>query len=144
MRFDSILKSNHDLKKNGYKMIKKLHSLELRKGANKAYYAQIGNTYMFVQMCVYLVEIINYEYPQSDPVVSSFSGKCNAFLKYLDEVALRKGKINKTILGGFLRSYTRFFNYICDSKFKFSFDQTVIDTWNQKCIMSYISTWPQS
>lgn len=142
MKFDSVLKSNHDLKKNGYKMIKKLHSLERCKGTNKAYNAQIGGSYMFVQMCVHFVDIINYEYPQSDPVVCSFSRKCSAFLKYIDDISMHRGKINKSILGDFLRCYTKFFNYICDNKYKFLFDQTVIDLWNQKCIMAYISTWP--
>lgn len=144
MKFDSVLKSNHDLKKNGYKMIKKLHSLELRKGADKAYRAQLGQTYMFVQMCVHLVDIINREYPQSNPIVSSFSNKCSAFLKHLDDISSHNRKINKSILSGFLRSYTRFFNYICANKFKFTFDQAIVDTWNQKCIMAYISTWPNS
>lgn len=142
MKFDSILKSNHDLKKNGYKMLKKLHSLESSKGANKAYSAQLSETYMFIQMCVYLVDIIRNEYPQSDPVVSSFLRKCSSFLNYLDELSLRKGKMNKSKIGGFLRAYTKFFNYVCNNKFYFSFNQTIIDAWNQKCIMAYISTWP--
>lgn len=94
------------------------------------------------ELTIHLVEIIKYEYPNSDPIISSFSGKCDAFLQYLDETAKRQGRINKSILGGFLRAYTRFFNFICDNKYPFVFDQFVTDTWNQKCIMAFISTWP--
>lgn len=47
MKFDSLLKSSHDLKKNGYKMVRKLHKLEGKNGADKAYSAVYQDTYFF-------------------------------------------------------------------------------------------------
>ncbi len=37
MKIKSVVKTNKDLKKNGYKMIRKLHKMEKKKGAEKAY-----------------------------------------------------------------------------------------------------------
>ena len=37
MKFDLIITSNHSLKKNGYRIIRKLHKLEKKKGAERAY-----------------------------------------------------------------------------------------------------------
>ena len=45
MKFKSVVKTNKDLKKNGYKMIRKLHKMEKKKGAEKAYLQVVeGNT----------------------------------------------------------------------------------------------------
>ena len=112
MKFDSILKNSHDLKKNGYRIFRKLHKMEKCQGAERAYAVAIDDTYFFLVGCRTLIDIIRIEYPDMD----KFSEKCDAFLMYLEALALKKGKVDKTKLAGFLRSYTKFFNEIIDRK----------------------------
>lgn len=137
MKFDSLLRSSHDLKKNGYKMVRKLHKLEDRKGACKAYSAVYQDTYFFLLCYRSLVKIIEEEYPNE----LKFSNKCEAFISYLDSIAERKGLISKSYLAGFLRSYTQFFNEMIEKKVNFRINQELITLWNQKCLMAYIATW---
>ena len=137
MKFDSILRSNHDLKKNGYQIIRKLHKMECKEGANRAYSAQLGRTYYFVLGCVALVDIIKKEYPDA----AVFATKCDSFLSYLDSAAKTKSTLSKSIIGSFLRSYTSFFNRVEAEKKPFAFDQQILELWNIKCLMAYIATW---
>ena len=137
MKFDSVLKSNHDLKRNGYRIIRKLHKMEFRDGANRAYCAQLGNTYYFVAGCEALVDIIKKEYPDA----VAFGAKCSYFLSYLDSSAKNKSTLSKSIIANFLKAYTSFFNNIVAEKRPFIFDQKICDLWNEKCIMAYIATW---
>lgn len=140
MKFDSILGSNHDLKKNGYRVIRKLHKLETRNGADRAYAAIYLDTYFFVLSCRALVDIIKIEYPEAH----SFSTKCDSFLDHLESSAKAKGRIDRSKLASFLRSYTRFFNEIIAQKHKFVFDARVRDLWNTRCLMAYIATWGEN
>lgn len=137
MKFDSVLKSNHDLKKNGYRFLRKLHKLEKHKGADRAYAAAIDDTYFFIIGCRALADIIKAEYPDAHV----FAEKCDAFLIYLEAKARSKSRIDKGILSGFLRAYTRFFNRVIDQRKTFSFDQRMIELWNIKCLMAYVATW---
>ena len=79
MKIKSVVKTNKDLKKNGYKMIRKLHKMEKKKGAEKAYGASFENTYMFVLYCKGLTELIEMEYGETDEFVFSFKKKCIKF-----------------------------------------------------------------
>lgn len=137
MKFDSVLKSNHDLKKNGYQVIRKLHKLEYISGMNRAYKAQIADTYYFVLGCRALVAIIEAEYPNA----AVFVAKCNAFLSYLDSAANNKAKLSKSVIAGFLRAYTGFFNEVIAKKMPFRFDEPIVKLWNVDCLMAYIATW---
>lgn len=137
MKFQSLLGSNHDLKKNGYKIFRKLHKMETRRGANKAYLAPCGNTYFFVVSCRALVDIIVLEYPDAEQFIDS----CNKFLQYLDYVAQNKCTIDRSILSSFLSTYTQFFNHIIKEKHHFRFTEEMIELWNLKCLMAYIATW---
>ena len=137
MKFKSILRSNHDLKKNGYKIFRKLHKLENRNGCCRAYSACFSDTYFFILSCRALVEIIQYEYPEAH----SFGLKCDAFLEYLDYKAKRKGQLDKARIASFLNSYTLFFNQVITNKHKFVFDEKIKELWNVKCLMAYVATW---
>ena len=137
MKFDSVLKSNHDLKKNGYKILRKLHKMEKQKGAEVAYKAAFNNTYFFVLSIKSLVNIINIEYPKAN----QFKEKCDAFLQYLDSVANKKSRINSSMLASFLHAYTIFFNSVIENGHPFIFDQILIQEWNTRCLMAYIATW---
>ena len=79
MKLKSILRSNHDLKKNGYHVLRKLHKIETRKGASKAYASAFDDTFFFVLGVRALVEIINKEYPEE----LVFLSRCDRFLSYL-------------------------------------------------------------
>lgn len=140
MKFDSILKNSHDLKKNGYRIFRKLHKMEKCQGAERAYAAAIDDTYFFLVGCRTLIDIIRIEYSDMD----KFLEKCDAFLMYLEAAALKKGKVDKTKLAGFLRSYTKFFNEIIDKKAKFTFTPEIVELWNTKCLMAYIATWGEN
>lgn len=140
MKFDSILRSNHDLKKNGYKIIRKLHKMENMKGANLAYSSSYADTYFFVLSCRTLASIIEQEYPEAQ----TFCNRCDSFVKYLDKRATLKGRLEKPVLAGFLHAYTVFFNRIIREKHKFVFDQAIRDMWNLKCLMAYIAAWGEN
>lgn len=141
MKLKSILRNNKDLKKNGYKMLRKLRKMEKRKGADKAYSVSFGDTYGFVLYCQALVEIIKKEYHETDLYIVKFEKKCSRFLEYLNSKAKTQSKIKKSYLASFLKSYTKFFNKVIDKKYKFSFDQIIREIWNNKCLMAYIATW---
>ena len=137
MKINSILKSNHDLKKNGYKIIWKLHKMEKRHGAMQAYEAALEDTYFFIAGCRALIDIINIEYGE----ISDFLDKSESFLAYLNKIALKKQKIDKRKLSSYLKTYTNFFNTLIDQKVKFEFTPKIAELWNQKCLMAYIATW---
>ena len=141
MKIKSVVKTNKDLKKNGYKMIRKLHKMEKKKGAKKVYGASFENTYMFVLYCKGLTELIEMEYGKTEEYIFSFKKKCIKFMEYLECISASKSKINKTYLAGFLKSYTKFFNKITDKKYPFLVDQKVLEKWNISCVMAYIATW---
>lgn len=66
MKFDSLLKSNHDLKKNGYKILRKLHKLENRANLSKAYGASCSKGCFVVLSCKELADIISDMYGSYD------------------------------------------------------------------------------
>ena len=138
MRIDSVLVSNHCLKKNGYKMLRKLRKMKKRRCADHIYSTSgFEDTYFFVLYCKALVEIIEKEYPEK----LRFKEKSEAFLSYLNTVAQKNQRINIHILKGFLTSYTKFFNRVINEKHAFCFDEQIAELWNNKCIMAYIATW---
>lgn len=141
MKLKSVLKTNKDLKKNGYKMIRKLHKMEKKKGAEKAYGTSFENTYMFVLYCKGLTELIEMEYGETDEFIFLFKKKCIKFMEYLSYISASKSKINKTYLASFLKSYTKFFNKIVNKKYPFLVNQKVLEKWNIGCLMAYIATW---
>lgn len=137
MKLKSVLRSNHDLKKNGYHILWKLHKMETRQGAKRAYTAAFDGTFFFVLSVRTLVEILAIEYPEED----LFLERCNRFLSYLENASLNKQRINGTILASFLRAYTCFFNRITSVRHAFRFNNDMIKLWNEKCLMAYIATW---
>jgi hypothetical protein len=143
MKFNSIIKGNHCLKKNGYKIIKKLHKLERKKGAKRAYMAVVDDTYFFVLACRNLIELIEMEYKnyEDDKLIEEFKNKSDSFIKYLDYMAENRKLINKHVLASYLKAYTKFFNKIIKENYKFNFNQEMVEIWNQKCLMAYIATW---
>lgn len=112
MKLKSILNSSKDLKNNGYRILRKLHKMEKKKGANRAYSVSIEDTYGFVLYCRTLVDIIKSEYYETDEYVLKFEKRCNGFLLYLDSIAQTQSRIKKSCLASFLKSYTKFFNKI--------------------------------
>ncbi len=137
MKTKSVLRSNHDLKKNGYQILRKLHKMETRKGSKKAYASTLGDAFFFVLSIRALAEIIEKEYPEE----TVFLERCNRFLSYLDETAANKQRINGTILAAFLHSYTCFFNYIISARHAFVFNSEIVELWNVKCLMAYVAAW---
>ena len=137
MKLKSILRSNHDLKKNGYHVLRKLHKIETRKGASKAYASAFDDTFFFVLGVRALVEIINKEYPEE----LVFLSRCDRFLSYLDKATAKRQRIDKSILASFLHAYTSFFNRIILTHHTFSFDNDIVELWNTKCLMAHIATW---
>lgn len=141
MKLKAVLRNNRDLKKNGYKMIRKLHKMEKRKGAKKVYSVYFEDAYGFVLYCRALVGIIRTEYKGKDEFILDFEKKCTKFLEYLDFIAGKQRKMKKSKLAGFLKAYTRFFNKIINKNYNFTFDQIIREKWNTKCLMAYIATW---
>lgn len=141
MKLKSIIKSNKELKKNGYKMLRKLHKMEKKKGAIQAYEKCYEDTYMFVLYCRGLAELIENEYTETNVYVLHFEKKINCFLEYLDFIAKTRSRISKKRLVSFLKAYTKFFNKVITEGYKFKFDAAMIEKWNAKCIVPYVATW---
>ena len=141
MKIKSVVKTNKDLKKNGYKMIRKLHKMEKKKGAEKAYGVSFENTYMFVLYCKGLTELIEMEYGETDEFVFLFKKKCIKFMEYLTFISASKSKINKSYLASFLKSYTKFSNKIIAKKYPLHVNQKALEKWNIGCVMAYIAAW---
>lgn len=140
MKLKSVLQSNHDLKKNGYHILRKLHKMETRKGAKKVYASAFDDTFFFVLCIRALVEIINKEYSEE----VSFLKRCDSFLSYLDKLAQKRQKIDGAILASFLHAYTSFFNRIISNHQKFMFTDDIVELWNTKCLMAYLATWSRN
>lgn len=141
MKLQSLIRGHKDLKKNGYKMLRKLHKMEKKKGAKRAYATSYEDVYMFVLYCEALVDIIKTEYNDREEYVLYFEKKSKRFLVYLNSIAETKSKMNKSRLARFLKVYTRFFNKIINKNYTFYFDQGMIEKWNLNCLMGFVATW---
>ena len=143
MKFDSIIKSNHDLKKNGYKILRKLHKLEKRSNISKAYGAYCPKGYFVVLSCKELADILFDLYGSyEDQFIQEFFKKTNNFINYLDNISVKHKRIDSTILSNYLTAYTQFFNYIIDEcHVKFSYNSSFLMKWNAGCIMAYTAVW---
>ncbi len=137
MKPKSVLHSTHDLKKNGYHILRKLRKIETRKGAKKAYSFPFNDTFFFVLSIQALFEIMNKEYPEE----LVFLERCDRFQSYLENVAKKRQKINRTVLASFLQAYTKFFSHIVSVPHLFKFSDDIIEIWNTKCLMAYVATW---
>lgn len=145
MKFKSIIKSNHALKKNGYKILRKLHKLEKKKNLDYIYSATCKEGYFFILACKNLIKLITNQY--NGIICSSnlekFSQQSDLFLKHLENAARNRKRINKHLLSSYLKTFTIFFNIIIENKTEFRIRKELLEEWNQKCIMAYISAWGQ-
>lgn len=144
MNFKSILRCNHDLKKNGYKIIRKLHKLEMKKNTESAYLKKCKEGYFFVLSYKNLFSIIKNQYGNDEKIsreFNAFEKKSNLFLSHLESISRNKAQINKRILASYLTAYTNFFNLIICYKVPFFVTQEMLIEWNQKCLMAYYAAW---
>lgn len=143
MKFKSLIKSNHDFKKNGYIIIRKLHKLEKKKNLNYVYTAICQEGFFFVLSCKNLIELIEKEYTGKiqEEKFYNFRRKSELFLNHLEYISINKTKINKKILSSYLKTYTTFFNEIIDDDIKFTINNSILSEWNLRCIMPYIAVW---
>ena len=143
MKFKSIIKSHHDLKKNGYKILDKLHKLENRSDLDKIYGASCAKGCFVVLSCEELAGHLLELYSDSEDLyVQNFLKKTNLFVGYLNVISKSHSKINRSILASYLTSYTNFFNYIINYKcIRFLFDASLLKKWNAGCIMAYTAVW---
>lgn len=143
MKFDSLIKNNHDLKKNGYKIFRKLHKLEKRANLPKAYGAKCQNGYYVVLSCKGFYDVLydlygNYE----DEYIKCFLEKTSHFIDYLDAIAVASVTVDSKILSNYLTSFTQFFNRITeDQHIKFSPSKNFFVKWNAGCVMAYTAVW---
>lgn len=143
MKFKSVITSNHDLKKNGYRILRKLHKIEKTKNIDRAYAAVCEEGFFFVLSCKNLVELVKKQYKeiQGSNGCDAFLQKSESFLRHLETISASKTRINKHILASYLKSYTAFFNRVIDAGVKFEVTQEMLTDWNLKCIMAYIAAW---
>ncbi len=144
MNLKSILRCNHDLKKNGYKIIRKLHKLESRKNLDKVYIRKCREGYFAVLSFVNLISLIQKQYSDNKDisfVFNEFMRKSNIFLHHLEYVSENRIRVNRHKLSSYLSSYTDFFNTIIQLKVPFNITQEVLIDWNRKCVMAYYAVW---
>ncbi len=142
MKFKSMINSHQDLKKNGYKILRKLHKLERRTNLGKIYNQFCTDGYYVVLSCKNLAELLSFQYSKYDQnYIRSFLKKTDKFVAYLDMVARSKARINSTYLSNYLSAYTEFFNRISNEKIVFSVDKAMLAKWNIGCVMAYNAVW---
>ncbi len=136
MKFKPVLKNHHDLKKNGYKVVRKLHKLEKKKNVRSS--GKMDGICFYVLSCRHLAELIEVEYADHT-FAAKFTHKCDSFIKYLEKH--QDERIDKSRLAAFLHEYTKFFNRVVEERIPFIFDSQMTELWNNKCLMAYISAW---
>ena len=143
MKLKSIIRSNHDLKKNGYQILAKLHKLELKKNLDKAYSRECSEGYYFVLACNNLAYLISTQYGEEicGAAITKFNNRSQEFIAHLEEISERKCCINRRILSSYLRAYTLFFNSIIEKHVPFSLSQEILIQWNVRCVMAYVTAW---
>lgn len=141
MKLKSIINSNNAMKKNGYQIVRKLHKLEKKKNLSYAYAAMYQDVPFWLLSFQNMNRIMKTEYGNAtEDYIKEFLEKSDAFQQYLEGVAARKGKINKSVLAAYLRAYTKFFNRVKKAK-KFDDSIKILEDWNKKCVMAYYAVW---
>ena len=142
MKFCSILCSHHDLKKNGYKIIKKLHKLERRTNLDRAYSKSCQDGFFVVLACKNLAELLELQYGKYENVyIQSFLQRTNQFVAYLEFTANNHARVNAQYLSAYLSAYTTFFHQIRNDRILFDSNPQIIEKWNVGCIMAYNVVW---
>lgn len=142
MKFKSIITSHHDLKKNGYKILRKLHKLEIRSNLDKAYSRVSPDGFFVVLACKNLAELLSIQYGSySQGYIHIFLEKTDRFVSYLDSTARKHARISPTHLSSYLSAYTEFFNRIADEQITFTVDNNILTKWNVGCVMAYTAVW---
>lgn len=142
VKFRSILSCHHDLKKNGYKILKKLHKLELRANLDKAYSKSCPDGYFVVLACKNLAELLTIQYGSyNHGYIRAFLKRTEQFVSYLDSIAKKHARINTTYLSSYLSAYTEFFNRITNDKIAFTVNNSILTKWNIGCVMAYTAVW---
>lgn len=141
MNFKSTITNMHDFKKNGYKIIKKLHKLEKRKNLKTAYSSTNGSTYFWVISVEGLINLLKSQYgTYNNQFVTEFLKCSNDFVTYINNVAKRKGKISKKRVASYLHSYTKFYNK-AKGTINLRSSINLLSTWYINCVMPYYSVW---
>jgi len=126
------------MKKNGYKILRKLHKLESRHNLLK-YRPKIRFAYY---SCKELIDLLYSVYGiHNDQYIQDFFKKSYHFCRYVKYICDTNSRINKSILSDYLTTYTKFFIYIKQSHIKFTVNHNFIESWHTKCLMSYIAIW---
>lgn len=142
MLFKSIIRSNHDLKKNGYKIVRKLHKLEKRANLARVYsFTTNGDCYVY--LCFRgLEDILTAEYGSYDNTyIRSFLEFTHDFSNYLECITKSNSRISSARLASYLSAYTEFFNRISDENIPFQVNDVILAKWNIGCIMAYTAVW---
>lgn len=144
MKFHPILNNNHDIKKNGYAIMRKLHKLEKKRCASVAYSRSCNEGIFVVLTCKHFAEFIKstYDIQNGTPqYISVFIEKTDKFVQYLQCQASNGLCINKQMLAGYLKAYTKFFNRAIDKHIKCEITSETVALWNTKCLMAYTAVW---
>ncbi|MBO5171222.1 MAG: hypothetical protein J6B70_10855 [Oscillospiraceae bacterium] len=142
MKFKSIITSHHDLKKNGYKILRKLHKLEKRDNLAGIYSHFCPEGYFVVLACKNLAEILAMQYSSCDrPYIQTFLVRTERFITHIDTIAHEHIRVNPALLSNYLSSYTEFFNRVAEDRIEFTVDKEILAKWNIGCIMAYTAVW---
>ncbi|MEL7654290.1 MAG: hypothetical protein AAGU75_00090 [Bacillota bacterium] len=142
MKIRSVLKSTHDLKKNGYIIFRKLHKLENRDTFQKVY-SRLCPEGIFVVLSVkHLCEIYADVFQGKDGVfVDRFLRRSVQLASHLEDIATSKRRINNGLLSSYLVAYTKFFNLLLEKKISLRFNDELLERWYKKCLMAYVAAW---
>lgn len=142
MKFDVIITNNHQLKKNGYKVIRKLRDVNRPGKFTKAASASCNEGSYYYLACKALVELMKEVYlPSENPTVNRFFQDADSFLNYLNQASAMKEKLNTSRIAAFERDYTTFFHYLSKENIEYSDSPKARSLWGEKCLMAHLAVW---
>jgi len=139
-----FLKSTHDLKKNGYKVLRRLHRIENADAARSIYQKSCKQGAFVFLSVFHLANVVrdsmqleNKEYAEH----KKFAVRTQKLVDILLKASTEGCAISRQVVVSYLKAYTKFFNFVKENRQKIMYNQAIHDEWSNKVVLAYIATW---
>lgn len=142
MRLKPVILSTNDLKKNTYKVLCKMHTLENKKNIKRFYSKKYDDEYYVVLVVNHIKNIMdNYSYIFSESVYGKeYLNKLNKFYQILQNSTAEDRKLNSKDIVSLLKYHTKTFNDILSKDIKINMSEVIHTQWT-KCIRAKGAVW---
>lgn len=135
MNLNKALVSTHSLKKSSYRMLKKMHSLE-RRGVLRTC-SQLGGEYYIILCLQHMSDVIKQSY-SNNAVIPEIVLDIGDLILVLKESFKSRMRVDRALLTSCLKKHTKVFNCLEKNGIKINKNDVLSETWNMKCIVSYV------